>query len=72
MPVACERAGYELVAFRTIIDEIGVINNYLNFDDPYLGDTDDTVSVLGAFSRETILEHDLGYKFQVSLRIRSR
>ncbi len=72
LTVACERAGYELVAFRTIIDEIGVINNYLNFDDPYLGDTDDTVSVLGAFPRETILEHDLGYKFQVSLRMRSR
>jgi SAM-dependent methyltransferase len=71
LSTVAERAGYDVEDFRTVIPEVGVINNYLAFDDPYLGGATDTESVLGLISRSDILSRDLGYKFQACLRIRS-
>jgi 2-polyprenyl-3-methyl-5-hydroxy-6-metoxy-1,4-benzoquinol methylase len=71
LSMVCDRAGYAVEDFGTVIPEVGVINNYLSFEDPYLGGATDTESVLGLISRADIMSRDLGYKFQACLRMRS-
>jgi len=61
-------AGFELAAFQTIIPELGVTSNYLNYQDPYLGRSDNNNTFLNLISDETILEKGLGYKFQAVLK----
>jgi len=34
-----EKTGFDVLEYETIITEIGVIKNYLNFKDPYFGDS---------------------------------
>lgn len=64
----CERAGYEVVSYETVIAEIGVINNYLEYDDPYLGSSKNSQSTLGVIDETWIHEQKIGYKFQTCLR----
>ena len=69
LAVVCERTGYALADFETVIPEVGVINNYLTFDDPYLGETRNTEDVLGLISKDAILQNELGYKLQACLQL---
>jgi 2-polyprenyl-3-methyl-5-hydroxy-6-metoxy-1,4-benzoquinol methylase len=71
LTTVCDRAGYSVEDFGTVIAEVGVVNNYLAFEDPYLGGATETESVLGLISRSDILSRDLGYKFQACLRARA-
>lgn len=64
----CERAGYEVVSYETVIAEIGVINNYLAYDDPYLGYSKDSKTILGEIDEAWMHDHKIGYKFQACLR----
>jgi SAM-dependent methyltransferase len=64
----CQRAGYEIVSYETVISEIGVINNHLEYDDPYLGSSRNAQTVLGTLDEKWILDQKIGYKFQVCLR----
>lgn len=65
------KAGYELVKYETVISEIGVINNYLHYENPYLGGVRENKKVLGLLGEEWIFEHRLGYKFQACLRLKN-
>jgi SAM-dependent methyltransferase len=62
-----DRVGLKLAHFSTVISEIGVINNYLDYEDPYLGGTTNTQSIFGMVDTASILEKNLGYKFQACL-----
>jgi 2-polyprenyl-3-methyl-5-hydroxy-6-metoxy-1,4-benzoquinol methylase len=61
-------AGYELIAFQTVIPELGVINNHLNYEDPYLGGTNNKSNLLGLINEQEVLDKGWGYKFQAILR----
>jgi len=40
LTVLLEKAGFEVLEYETIITELGVIKNYLSYEDPYFGDGD--------------------------------
>lgn len=63
----CVRAGYQIINFGTIISEIGVINNYLSYEDPYLGSSQNKTSILELINDEILLEKNMGYKLQACL-----
>jgi SAM-dependent methyltransferase len=63
-------AGFEIVSFETVISEIGVINNYLEYYDPYLGISQNRESMLNLITDKAILDNKLGYKFQACLRLK--
>lgn len=66
----CDRAGYELVSYETVIAEIGVVNNYLEYEDPYLGFSKNATDLFGVIDEAWIHEHKAGYKFQACLRVK--
>jgi SAM-dependent methyltransferase len=66
----CDRAGYEVVSYETVIAELGVVNNYLEYENPYLGFTINSKDLFGVVDEAWILEHNAGYKFQACLRIK--
>lgn len=68
LKMLCDRAGYEVVSYETVIAEIGVINNYLEYDDPYLGSSKNSKNILGAIDEGWIHDRKIGYKFQTCLR----
>jgi hypothetical protein len=51
-----------------VIAEIGVINNYLAYENPYLGYGGNSQDVLGIIDEAWIHANKLGYKFQTCLR----
>jgi 2-polyprenyl-3-methyl-5-hydroxy-6-metoxy-1,4-benzoquinol methylase/ribosomal protein S27E len=62
-----KKTGFTIENYSTVISEKGVINNYLNYQDPYLG------SATKSFHKyletdEYILGNNLGYKFQIYLK----
>jgi len=59
--------GFEIIHHESVISEIGVMNNYLNYDDPYFGETTNTKTLLG-FDEKWLHEQKLGYKMQLVLR----
>lgn len=63
-----QQCGLDIVSIQTVISEIGVINNYLNYDDPYLGETQNQSSVLNLVDENVIHDNLLGYKLQVVLK----
>jgi len=61
--------GYEILDIQTVISEIGVINNYLNYEDPYFGDASNKTDIHNVIDEDAIHKHLLGYKYQVTLGI---
>lgn len=59
-----ERSGFVDIIMQTVISEISVINNYLNFYDPYHGPSLEKENVLDVIDIDTIHEKLLGYKLQ--------
>lgn len=59
--------GMEIKHISTVIAEIPVINNYLDYEDPYTGGFANDKLVLG-MNKNEILERKLGYKLQVLLK----
>ncbi len=66
----CNRAGYTIVSYETVISEIGVINNHLEYEDPYLGFSKNAKSLFGMIDEAWIHERKIGYKFQACLQAR--
>jgi SAM-dependent methyltransferase len=62
--------GFELAHTSTVISEIGVINNFLNYDDPYLGSTTNRVTIpaFGEIDEKFIHDSRQGYKYQLLLK----
>lgn len=67
--LAADRAGFEIVEMRSIIDELQPIHNFLNYESPYFGSfrPDPRLDFL---SPEAIHGKLLGYKFQLLLKAR--
>jgi len=55
---------YEISHRSTLISEISVMNNYLNYEHPYLGETKNLHSIFRLMSEENIHKHLLGYKLK--------
>ena len=66
----CNATGFELLNYETVISEIGVINNYLEYEDPYLGFTENKESIINMISEDEVHKNKLGYKFQTSLKMK--
>lgn len=56
-----ETSGFAVADCETLLTEIGTINNYLNFEDPYFGDAQ---RVLDVITPEYIHRERLGYLLQ--------
>jgi len=64
-----DQVGYDVIELKSVIDELGPVNNYLHYEDPYFGSFkgDRNIPFL---SPEVIHQKLLGYKFQVTLKVR--
>lgn len=62
-----EKCGLTILDMRTVISEIGVINNYLNYENPYLGNTTNKAYIPHLIDEKMLHEKLLGYKLQVVL-----
>ncbi len=65
LTLIAENSGFEVIAYDTVISEASVINNYLNYDNPYLGSFDGKDQL---FNEDYILSKQLGYKIQAVLK----
>ena len=61
------KCGLKVLSLKTVISEIGVINNYLNYEDPYLGSTTNKEFIPNLINESDIHESLQGYKLQVIL-----
>ncbi|WP_455756653.1 class I SAM-dependent methyltransferase [Sulfurimonas sp.] len=61
------KCGFKVLSLKTVISEIGVINNYLNYENPYLGTTTNKDFIPNLIDEEQIHETLQGYKLQVIL-----
>ena len=59
--------GFKVLSLKTVISEIGVINNYLNYENPYLGNTKNKEFIPNVINEKQIHETLQGYKLQVIL-----
>lgn len=57
--------GFKEFYFQTVISEISVINNYLDYFDPYFGPSVEREQILNCIDSKLIEKNLLGYKLQV-------
>jgi hypothetical protein len=62
-----EKCGYAIKNIRSVISEIAVVNNYLDYLDPYFGTSHYENKVLNLLDEKFIHENKIGYKLQVTL-----
>lgn len=62
-----EKAGFNVLEYETIITELGVIKNYLGFEDPYFGDTKEHFSYL---TPEFIYKNNLARNLNMLARLK--
>lgn len=60
-----EEEGFEVTHRSTLISEISVINNYLHYEDPYLGEAPGRHALFDTMTEAAIHEHLLGYKLKM-------
>lgn len=60
----------EVLDIKTVISEIGVINNYLNYEDPYLGNTKNKTTIPNIIDEDALHNNLKGYKIQVVLGVK--
>ena len=65
-----ERAGYSVLHMETVISEIPIMQNFLSYEDPYLGAAAHNGKVLGLIDEEMLHKNLLGYKMQAVMRPR--
>lgn len=63
-----DKCHLEVVGMKTVISEIGVLNNYLNYEDPYLGNTTNKQYIPNIIDEAKLHKELLGYKLQVILK----
>ncbi len=63
-----EKCELEVISLKTVISEIGVMNNYLNYEDPYLGSTTNKKFISNLIDENKLHASLQGYKLQVILR----
>ena len=65
-----KKSGFDVVHLETVISEIPIIANYLDYQDPYLGEACHDGKVLGLIDEKTLHKNLLGYKMQIVLRLK--
>jgi len=65
------KCGLEVLSIQTVITEIGVLNNYLSYEDPYFGNTTNKEHLFSLMDEELIHKKLLGYKLQVILGVKN-
>ena len=65
-----ERCDYRVVNMTSVISETNVLNNYVNYENPYSGGRSSDGGFMGLMPDEQILETFLGYKLQVVLSVK--
>ena len=68
MKMLARKNNFKILKFDSVISEIPVISNYLDFQDPYFGNSKYKSNVLGTINEKTLHKKLLGYKMQVVLR----
>jgi SAM-dependent methyltransferase len=63
------KCGLLIIDLKTVISEIGVINNYLGYEHPYLGDIQNKNNILNIIDEDTLHKNLLGYKLQIVLGV---
>ena len=63
-----EKCGYVIESCETVIGEIGIMNNFLNYDDPYFGNSQNTSTFLNTLDEQWLHAQKMGYKMQLVLR----
>ena len=64
-----EKCNLKVLSLKTVISEIGVLNNYLSYEHPYLGNTKNKTYIPDLIDEKTLHEKLLGYKLQVVLGV---
>lgn len=64
-----QQCGLKILHMRSVISEIGVINNYLNYEHPYLGNTTNKTFIPNLIDEKELHDKLLGYKLQVTLGV---
>jgi len=64
-----EQCGFEIKEIKSVISEIVVINNFLDYTDPYFGESHyNNRKILNILDADTIHKNKIGYKLQVVLQ----
>lgn len=64
-----EKCNLKVLNLKTVISEIGVLNNYLSYEHPYFGNTKNKAYIPDLIDEKTLHEKLLGYKLQVVLGV---
>jgi len=62
-----QKCGLKVLSLNTVISEIGILNNYLNYEHPYFGSTKNKEFIPNLLDEKAIHENLMGYKLQVVL-----
>lgn len=62
------KCGYIVKEIRSVISEIAVMNNYLDYKNPYFGESQYGSKVLDLLEEDFIHSNKIGYKLQVTLQ----
>jgi len=62
-----KKCGFKILSLKTVISEIGVMNNHLNYEHPYFGSTTNKQSIPNLIDEEALHKNLMGYKLQVVL-----
>lgn len=60
-----EKNNLKILEIKSVIPEFGVLNNYMNYENAYYGQSQSGHDVLDFFSSDEVLDKLLGYKLQV-------
>jgi len=64
-----EKCGFEIKSVKSVISEIAVMNNYLDYLDPYFGTSQYENKLLNLLDENFIHDNQIGYKLQVTLQM---
>ncbi|MDA9186628.1 class I SAM-dependent methyltransferase [Candidatus Pelagibacter sp.] len=62
--IIAKKYNFKIISIRTVFSEIPIIDNYLNYENPYLGPSK-TKKIFGFMNEKKLHNLLLGYKFQV-------
>lgn len=62
-----KKCGLKVLHLESVISEIGVLNNYLNYEHPYFGTTTNKEYIPNLIDEEALHQKLLGYKLQIVL-----
>lgn len=57
--------GFKVISIESVISEIPIINNYLNYEDPYFGNIKEKNILKNTITEKELHKNFLGYKIQV-------